>query len=439
MKNMSQFQIVLLGAFCFFTVVGVIFFATFKGGGSTDIPVVTLWGTYPQGLIRNFVDTEAVRATKVKINYVEKDPATLDRDFVEALASGRGPDLVLLPQNLLEKERGKLAQIPFKTFPEREFKDTFIEGGELFLTNTGTYGIPFSVDPLIMYWNRTLFSNAGVAAPPKTWDEFGPLTAKLTSKETNSTVKQSTVALGTYQNITNAKELLSALFLQAGSGITTLDSEGKLTAVFKNEAVNKDGSTPSGSVVSFYTAYSDPAKSVYSWNSSLNSSARSFIDGTLATYMGFGSELSSIRKRNPNLNFDVATLPQVKDSRQRLTYGNFTAFVFPKQSKNTAAAYQVARLLTSAAAAKAFADLSGMPPVRRDLLSTTPAEAYTSVLYTSALMSKAWRDPSPTATDALFGSLIQSVVSGSNTIDEALRNAGDEMTDIISSLDVGNN
>jgi hypothetical protein len=134
MKNMSQFQIILLGVFSFLAVVGVIFFATFKGATQAEIPMVTLWGTYPEAVMRNYFDSEAVRALKVKVMYVEKSEDTLDRDFVEALAEGRGPDFLLLPQSLLEKERGKLVEIPFKTFSEREFKDTFITGTEPFST-----------------------------------------------------------------------------------------------------------------------------------------------------------------------------------------------------------------------------------------------------------------------------------------------------------------
>ncbi len=431
MKNMSQFQIILLGVFSFLAVVGVIFFATFKGATQAEIPMVTLWGTYPEAVMRNYFDSEAVRALKVKVTYVEKSEDTLDRDFVEALAEGRGPDFLLLPQSLLEKERGKLVEIPFKTFSEREFKDTFITGTELFLTDMGTLGIPFAVDPLIMYWNRTLYSNAGVATTPKYWEEVTALSNKLTTKEDNGTITQSAVALGAYQNITNAKALLSALFLQVGSGITTLDSNNKLVATFKDEQGDSSGVTPAESVVTFYTAYSDPAKTVYSWNSALNNSSRSFVEGTLATYIGLGSEITSIRKRNPNLNFDVATLPQVKGGKEKLTYGDFTAFVFPRQSKLTNAAYQVARLLTGSAPAKTFADMSGLAPVRRDLLSQTPSQAYAAVLYSSALMSQAWRDPDPVATDRVFDSLIKSVQSGANSPGEAVRNAGQEITDII--------
>jgi len=430
MKSTSQFQIILLGVFGFFVIAGVILFSTFQSAGTTNLPMLTLWGTIPELTMRTFLTSDAVLATKVKITYVEKDPTTLDQDFIESLAQGVGPDLVLLPQNLLEKERNKLQEISFKNYPERTFKDTFIEGGELFLTQTGVLGLPFSVDPLVLYWNRTLFSNAGIASPPATWDEVSKYSKLLSVKDIAGNLRQSTIAFGSYKNVTNAKEILATLLLQSGSMITSQDDQGRLVATLMPQ---DDTTKRVDSAVSFYTGFADPAQEIYSWNRSLESSSKLFLEGSLALYPGFGSELYSIRKRNPNLNFDITLLPQVKNTKVQLTYGRLYGLVIPKRSKNISAALTVATLLTGKDQMLAWAEVSGLPPVRRDLLSITPSEGYQVTLYRSALISKAWRDPAPLASERIFNGLIDSITSGNNEVSEALSNANRELKDSIES------
>lgn len=45
------------------------------------------------------------------------------------------------------------------------------------------YGIPNEIDVYALNYNKALFKEAGIAAPPKTWDEFKDAAAKLTKKD----------------------------------------------------------------------------------------------------------------------------------------------------------------------------------------------------------------------------------------------------------------
>ncbi|MDO8492159.1 MAG: extracellular solute-binding protein, partial [bacterium] len=362
-EQLTQFQIILLAIFGFFIVAGVLFFALYRGGAGQDLPPLVLWGTYPKQMMDSFLGGEVFQGQPIKFTYVEKDEATLDQEFTKALADGAGPDLLILPQNLLIKEQSRLVTIDQKTLSERNFKDIFIEGSELFLGGNGALGIPFSVDPLVMYWNRTLFTNAGLPEPPKTWDQFFALVPKLTEYDQGGNIRKSAVALGSFQNITNAKEILATLLLQAGTSIVSI-VDGKLVVVLQENSGG--GASPAESATAFYTGFSDAAKGNYSWNRAQPSSSRAFVDGTLATYFGFSSELPQIRQKNPNLNFDVAPLPQLKNAKTKQTYGKFTAVVIPRQAKSPPSSLNGAALLTSAPILTAFAEASGLPPVRRD-------------------------------------------------------------------------
>ncbi len=45
------------------------------------------------------------------------------------------------------------------------------------------YGIPNEIDVYALNYNKTLFTEAGISGPPKTWDEFKDTAAKLTKKD----------------------------------------------------------------------------------------------------------------------------------------------------------------------------------------------------------------------------------------------------------------
>lgn len=44
------------------------------------------------------------------------------------------------------------------------------------------YGVPLNIAPMMLYWNKDLFSAAGLdpEQPPTTWDEFASMAEKLT-------------------------------------------------------------------------------------------------------------------------------------------------------------------------------------------------------------------------------------------------------------------
>jgi len=424
MENTSRFQIVLLGAFVFFIVIGVLIFANFQSTGNQKSPPITTWGVLPDSLIRPILESPDFLATGVTIIYVEKNPATFDREFVEALAEGRGPDLIIIPQNLLYKEKNKLSPISYDLFPAREFKDTFVQSSEILLENSGILGIPFAIDPLVLYWNRTNFTDAGVTNPPRLWEEVGPLVSKLTSRDQGLNIRKSAIALGAYQNITNAKEIISNLLLQSGNSIIAMDGIGGESAV-----LNSSGDSVS-SALSFYTSFSNATNANYSWNRVLPQSSRAFSDGTLSMYIGFASELPLIRERNPNLNFDVAPLPQIKGASKK-NFANLYILSVPRQSRYPLDSYNAARALSGAGPLSTLAQNSVLPPVRRDLLSAPTNDAFRSVFYESALSSAFWADPDPEKSAVIFKDMIEGITSGSESMGSAISVANNELGSLL--------
>ncbi|TAK58197.1 extracellular solute-binding protein [Patescibacteria group bacterium] len=427
---MSNFQTILLGVFIFFIVIGVAVFATLKNSSSNEPVGIVLWGTVSSEAFGQFVNKLNLGLEKqLKITYIEKRPNTFDQEYIEALAKGGGPDAILLSQDLILRHRDTIIPVPYSTFPERDFKDVFIAEGELYLSPAGILAFPFSIDPLVMYWNRDSFTNAGLATYPRTWTDMGTLTSILTTRDVASNVRTSAVALGEFRNINHAKEILSALIIQAGNPITTFDAEGKVQNLFADRL--NFATAPTETALSFYTKFSNPVDPLYSWNRALPASKTYFLSGNLATYFGFASELSDIRTKNPNLNFDVAVLPQALSGKNRATFGNMLGLAISKSSQNPSNTFVVLSSLFNANAISIWSESTKLPPVRRDLLLTRPQDPYLSVFYDSALISKAWLDPRPESTDIILRDMVESVTSGKSRAGEAVSTAGIQIDNLL--------
>ena len=423
---MKSFQTIILGIFIAGAIGGVIAFATFSGGDRGPSYVgVTMWGTLPQEDINitiNEYNVNAPKDRKLDVTYRELRDVEFDQALIEALAEGAGPDLVLLPHELIGVHKNKALSIPFVSFPERDFKSRFIESGEAFLLPTGVLGVPVAVDPLVLYWNRTHFTNAGIPLPPSTWDEMHTITQRITTKDEVGNITRSAVALGEFANINNAKDILTTLIMQSGDPITVRNAAGETDVVFGGRFGGID--TPAESALRFFTEFSNPAKSLYSWNRSLPEAREAFLAGDLAMYFGYASEIFALQAENPNLNFDVAPLPQIVDTDRRLGFGRVFGLVAMKASPNSPSAFHASSIMSSPEFVALLGAQTGLPSARRDMLSQAQVEdAFKEVFRNAAIIATNFSDPDPAETYDIFERMTEDVTSGRETITVAVAQA----------------
>ena len=419
--RLSPFQIGLLLAFVIFIIAGVGFLAlsgSFQSGSKANL---VMWGTAPESALVPVIERIS-QATDLPytLSYVSKDKDRFAQDFLEALATGQGPDLIFLPQDSILRDRNKLFTVPFDTYSARDFQDTFIEEGELYLEPGGILAFPVAVDPLVMYWNRDILSSVGVATPPKRWEEIVSLARRVNEVDSNFNVKRSVAALGEFSNIEHAKEILATLIMQAGGKLAVRDGN-TVRAALTDVAAEQFPPTQSG--LGFFTEFSNPVKQVYSWNKSMPEAQDAFISGTTAVYFGFGSELRQLRERNPNLNFDIALIPQTSTTGGRLTFGNMMGIAIVAQTPDPAAALSAVYDLTIGELTEQLVAGLDLTPARRDLLSTAPTNAYGPVLYESALVTRGWLDPDPAVSEVILSVMTAEVTSGRALLSEAIDRA----------------
>jgi len=427
---MKLFQIIVIIVFAFFIIFGVLVFSGIipffddapEGVGGE----VVLWGTLSGKLLAtSLAELNTENEDVFSVRYVEKNESTFDNELVEALASGTGPDIILLPQDLIVRHENKVFPLPYSSFSARTFRDSYIEEGELYLRSDGILALPFSIDPLVMYWNRDIFGGAGIVSPPSEWDEFLTLAPNLTIKDEALNIRRSTIAFGDFSNIAHAKDILTMLIIQAGNPIVEVAGEKRVALRDQRGFVVP----PAHSALRFYTDFANPVKTIYSWNRSLANSRDMFASGDLAVYFGFASERAGIAAQSPRLNFDMTKVPQTRDAERKATFGKMTGVAVLKNSRNVQTAFFAAFALTGKPFIESFSLSSGLPPVRRDLLKSRKRDGdiFKETLYDSALISRGWFDPRPQETDAIFETMVRNVLSGRSTISSAVSQAHEEI------------
>ncbi len=424
MKKTNTFQTLLLVVFGLSILAALIFFAIpDPSDDEINYGAVKVWGTLPSTIVQEAIDE--IEAN-IKITYEQKRETSLRTELVEALAGKYGPDLVILPYGKFIDYRTHLYPVPYEYFSERDFLDTYVEQAELYLTEEGELALPLLIDPIVMYWNEDIFYAHAISQVPTVWDEFKVLAPSMTIRDDMDIIR-STIPFGQYTNVTHAKDIISMLIMQAGAPIVSAD-KGELI-VNVNEKINSI--YPATAAIEFFMEFSNSALPTYSWNRSLPSSKEMFVVGESAVYFGYASEAEEIKKTNPHLSFDVAMVPQVRESGRKLTFGRMNGVAVLANSNNITGSLYAARLITSGNIAEKLSQELQLPPAHRGLLSQKPGGRYLPVFYDSAIISKSWPDPAPNETDKIFKDTIEGILSSRYSVDVAVAGMERQLDQII--------
>ncbi|MDP2651677.1 MAG: extracellular solute-binding protein [bacterium] len=423
--KISLFQGILFGTFAIAALVGLFVFATYtsNSGGGTTVGTVVIWGTLPEEEMRTtLAEVTKTNQTFKSVSYTQKNSSKLSGELSTAIATGAAPDLVIASQEELHSIAKFITPIPSSTLPASLFASTFIGEGELFAAADGYYGLPFLVDPLILFSNRAILSSNGIAKPPATWEALTGLVPSVAILTPARQITRGLIALGSYDNVHNARGILSSLFIQTSIALSSYSPGGTLSSTLSEKGAS--GIPPGEAVLGFYTQFADPSKVSYTWNASLADSQQAFLAGDLALYIGYASEAQFFKAANPNLNFGVSPMPQPATATTKSVYGLLYALMIPSGAKNAAGAYQAAALLTNSAEQAAAATATGLAPaVLNELAAKPPTDPAAAVAYAEALYAKGWLSPTPADTDRVFSGMITDVISGRSSLTTALVSA----------------
>ncbi len=427
MKNLRPFQIALLAGFLVIALVAIVVLSAYDPQPSAAElrygQQVEIWGTLDAGVVNNlFLNITQENQPFNVVQYTQIDERTFDDEFVNAIAEGRSPDMIILPSDKLVTHRAKLQAIPYEEFPLRNFRDLYVDGAEIFALRDGIYAVPFAVDPLLLYWNRDLFASAGLAQAPQYWETVvASVVPSITVRTDSRDIITSGIAFGEYRNVTNAKDILLMLAIQSGSALVSETDRGYRVSL--NDAVGDRATSPLTSALRFFTDFSNVNNPLYSWNRVQPSDTQAFIAGDLALYFGRASEVQSVSDKNPNLNFDTAVVPQGGTASVQRTHGTFYGFAFPRAAQNTSGAYNAALTISESRFSDQLTTALNMAPVRREVIAAGSNNPFRAITLRSALFARTWLDPDAEASDSVFQQMVEDVVSNRSRLSNAVSDA----------------
>lgn len=368
---------------------------------------VVIWGTLPE-LGMNAV-TQAfnpqAKTYAVRYQYVKEEE--FNQRLLEALASGNGPDLIMAPYQTMLAQESRLYPFPIA---EKTYKDIYVDGASVLYSGGAALALPLSVEPMVLFYNRTLLSKHSVLNPPEYWDELSSVTPALTLKQGNAFV-ESSIALGT-PDVPYTKDIIMAIVSQLGQVplIRSVSQTGDVyTTITVNDAITVGGDVlPLSTVNRYITQFGDSGQTTYTWNASRGNAADVFVAEKLAMYIGYSGELPTLRAQNPRAEFAMATLPQTRGYSTFSTGMRMYAIGTLKSSKNLGTALTVQSQFASSGVSPTIAATVGAIPAIRAYAAT---QGLDPVVAKSMLVARGWYDSHEKESTAYTTVMISDIIN----------------------------
>lgn len=404
------------------------------------------WGVYDDSdVYQPLIQAFNQQYPHITINYYKKNPVTYEKELIDALAAGRGPDIFLIHHTWLPRYKDKLAPAPPELLSSKNFKEMYVDvASQDFLISqtvekdgsasivSYVLGLPFSVDTLALFYNKDLLNDAGLAQPPGTWEEFNNAVQKLTLRDTDNNIWRAGAALGTAKNVNRSTDILSLLMLQGGAKMVSND---KRSVLFTQPLTLSSGESfnPGERALLYYTGFANPAKKVYTWNQYQHYSLDAFVEGKVAMMLNYSYQIPVLRSRAPHLNSAIAPLPQISTGSLAVSYANYWGLVVSRRSPAWNYAWQFLAWLNQLENQKKYLVAANRPTSRRDLIEWQKENNPDLEIFTQqALTAKSWYQVDNSAIETILAEMIEAVANGRLTAPEALSQAVQQINVLMS-------
>ncbi|MDO8676209.1 MAG: extracellular solute-binding protein [Candidatus Azambacteria bacterium] len=429
-REISRGQLTIFGAVFIIVVLLILGFIFGSKPPAQQRTTLEFWGLYDDGysVWQSFFDAYRKDGnSNIFINYTKMNPDTYEQDLIEALASGKAPDIIMFHSSWLAKHGNKISPLPDNLMTLKQFQETFPDVAVTnFVAKSQIYALPVWTDVLTMFYNKDLFNTAGIATPPKTWNEFIKIIQKLSVKDKLGNLTKSGAALGTADNVNHATDILSLLMLQIGAKM--ISDNGEEATFDQGITVNDNLFLPGESALRFYTDFANPKSSGYAWNDRMPNSLEAFITGKTAIIFDYAVNVPEIKKRAPNLRLGMATTPQPAGASRDVNYVSYWGYSVPLASKNPLAVWQFLLYLTRKDINQAFSNATLRPASRRDVISEEQTSTDLGVFAEEVLSATNWYQVDPAAIEKIFKDMINAVVLESGKPADAIRDAASKVT-----------
>jgi len=404
--------------------------ASFPGCRGEALKEVQLefWGVYDDsGVWHDLISEFRKEYPKTKIKYYKKTFSTYEKDLLEAMATGRGPDIFMMHNTWLPKYKDKIVAASSELITLKEVQDNFVDVVIDDFTSGGSIAaLPLSVDTLALYYNKDVFNTLGIPQPPTTWEAFSEDVKKITTKDERGNIVRAGVALGTARNINRSTDILSLLMLQ--SGVKMTDQERNQASFGQPLDYQGEKYYAGERSLEFYTDFANPLKSVYTWNNRMHYSIDAFYEGKAAMMLNYSYHIPTIRAKASYLNFGVAPMPQIKTSTNDINYANYWGLAASHNSDAPQRAWQFIVWLAQKENSQKYLEKTKKPAARRDLILEQKDDPDLGVFAEQSLTAYSWYQVDNLTIEKHLADMIESIVTGEATLKEAINKAVNQIT-----------
>jgi len=384
----SQLIILGIGGFIVLSFI-IIIFSGIGLRADRNPTILSVWGIDNPVVFEAAKSSFSVENPGIQIVYTQFSEENYEKELIDALAAGQGPDVFFFRSDWMREHRNKIVPAPQRLLTIEKFTELFPQVIiQDFVVDNQIYASPLYIDTLSLYYNKDIFDRRGIVFPPTTWSGF------------QSAVNRGATASfgGAAPIVIRAGDILNALLMQANTE--------RLQAGYSIQI----SGTPGTTALNLYTSVRAPVVETYT----------GFANGTIGMMIDYQSVKPLIIARNPRLNFGVAPLPQLH-SHMFIVPAKYYGLAVSGQSLLPMLAWEfINYATTNPQIARSYFIASGRPPALRSLIQANIDSPTHGVFASQALIARSWNMPASEEIFAIFNTMIQSVLRRATTIHDAL-------------------
>jgi multiple sugar transport system substrate-binding protein len=386
--------------------------STPSGGGGRNGKVTLTWWDYfnesNEQAVNDRITAYQAKHPNVTIKRTALPFADLKQKLLQGATAGELPDIVVIdnPDHSSFAALGVLADVSDQVkawgqesaYYEGPWKSTVYKGRN--------YGVPDNSNCLALWANTALCKQAGVAVPGD-WASLKAAVKTLTTGKTRG------IAMSAVKSEEGTFQWLPFLWA-AGADLDSLDSPGGRAALQLWVDFVRSG---------------ELSKSAVNWDQL--AVMQQFANGRAALMVNGPWQIPGLKKDTPKLKWEVSVLPKGQTSASILGGENIA---ITKSSKNVDAAWEFIQWTQQPDQLRAYNVTAGKIPSRKDVAQskewTSDPAVKVFVEQLDVARPRAYGPKYPEASAAVQ-EMLQSALTGSASVDEAVKTAAGKVKPLI--------
>jgi multiple sugar transport system substrate-binding protein len=399
-----------------------------KGGAGTTTTTsgkkvtLTYWGLWePENVMSSVIADYQKSHPNIVINYSRQSHKDYRERLQSSLARGDGPDIFRYHNTWIPMLKKDLAPAPTDIAQSVNITGNYypVVASDVKI-GSQIFGVPLEFDGLVLYYNTSIFKEAGKVAPT-TWEDLRKTALDLTVRDDKGNINVAGVALGTTTNVDNFSDILGLMMLQNSADLS------KPTGSLAEDALK------------FYTLFYTTDKV---WDKGLPNSTYAFATGKVAMFFGPSWRAFDIKQINPKLEFKTVPVPQLPETK--VAWATYWVEGVAAKSKSTKEAWDFLNYLSSKeSVTKLYSNESqvrgfGEPYARIDLASELKSDPVVGAFVVQGPYAKSWYLCSQTYDNGINDKIIkyfEDAVNGAlanQSITSVLTTASQGVTQVLS-------